>query len=250
MDQPHVQKNWGSQQNLAPTQRRTDPYAFLTASLVLGSMITAASLWVLWRPIPFLELPRGSLTEHALMAGKWLLHLGLPYTFVKDAGWYAAFVASQPVAVKIGMALRMGLSIALGIAPVLLSLVARMRLTARDAMIDIRGAHRFELKEGAKALSQHIARIPNAAPDLSFCDRVAYPSQLWTQHVLVVGGVGAGKSTFMRPLLSRIVASGDRLLCFDPKGEFTAALPSTVIVAPWDKRSYAWDIARVNRPGF
>jgi hypothetical protein len=250
MDQPHVQKNWGSQQNLAPTQRRTDPYAFLTASLVLGSMITAASLWVLWRPIPFLELPRGSLTEHALMAGKWLLHLGLPHTFVKDAGWYAAFVASQPVAVKIGMALRMGLSIALGIAPVLLSLVARMRLTARDAMIDIRGAHRFELKEGAKALSQHIARIPNAAPDLSFCDRVAYPSQLWTQHVLVVGGVGAGKSTFMRPLLSRIVASGDRLLCFDPKGEFTAALPSTVIVAPWDKRSYAWDIARVNRPGF
>ena len=66
MDKAPVEQNWGSQQNIAPTRRRTDPYAFLTGSLILGSMVGAAAMWILWRPIPFLELPAGSLAEHAL----------------------------------------------------------------------------------------------------------------------------------------------------------------------------------------
>ena len=110
--------------------------------------------------------------------------------------------------------------------------------------MEIRGSHRFELQDGAQQLKSHLSKIPNAIPDLEFAKDVIYPSQLWTQHVLLVGGVGAGKSTFMRPLLTRIVASGDRLLCFDPKGEFTSGFATTAIIAPWDARSYAWDIAK------
>lgn len=242
MDQRPIEQNWGLQQNIAPTQRRTDPYAFITGSLTLGLTVSAISLWILWRPLPLIDLPAGTFGEHVSLASKWLLHQLLPHTFTKDAQAYVAFLASQTLSIKIGMLLRLGASLALGIAPAFF--LARTHLKPRDAMMEIRGGHRFELQDGAQQLQRHLSKIPNAIPDLEFGQGVIYPSQLWTQHVLLVGGVGAGKSTFMRPLLSRIVACGDRLLCFDPKGEFTTAFATTAIVAPWDARSYAWDIAK------
>ncbi len=51
MDKAIVEQNWGTQQNIAPTSRRTDPYASLIGSLIFDSMVGAASMWMLSRPI-------------------------------------------------------------------------------------------------------------------------------------------------------------------------------------------------------
>lgn len=241
MDKAIVEQNWGTQQHIAPTRRRTDPYAFLTGSLILGSTVSAASMWILWRPIPFLELPAGSLAEHAQFTLKWLLHQILPHAYTLDAKWYVELIANYSRPIQAGMALRLSLSLAAGSLPAFW--LARIHLKPRDAMMEIRGGHRFELGEGATELAVAMKSIKNAIPDFDFAPNVPYPSQIWSQHILAVGGVGAGKSTFMRPLLQRIVKSGDRLLCFDPKGEFTAGFKTPIIMAPWDARSYAWDIA-------
>jgi hypothetical protein len=241
MDKAIVEQNWGTQQNIAPTRRRTDPYAFLTGSLILGSLVGAASMWILWRPIPFLELPTGSFAEHAQFTLKWLLHQILPHAYTADAKWYAELIANYSRPIQFGMALRLSLSLAAASLPAFWQ--ARIHLKPRDAMMEIRGGHRFELGEGAIELAVAVKSIKNAIPDFDFAPNIPYPSQIWSQHVLAVGGVGAGKSTFMRPLLQRIVKSGDRLLCFDPKGEFTAGFKIPIIMAPWDARSYAWDIA-------
>ena len=59
-----------------------------------------------------------------------------------------------------------------------------------------------------------------------------------------MGGVGSGKSTVIKPLIDRVVASGEQLLLFDPKSEFTIGFGRPDLVAPWDARSLAWDLAR------
>ena len=225
-----VQQNWGTGRNLAPTERRIDPLTYITSSLVMGALVFMAVLWLLWRPIPLLGLPRGSFSEHGLFAIKFLIHAVFPRLFAHDAQWYATFWSQQSIADIVGATLRLAIALAAAIAPAILN--ARTYLRPRDALMEIRGGHRFELGEGATELASAMKSIKNAIPDFDFAPGVAYPSQIWSQHVLAVGGVGAGKSTFMRPLLQRIVLSGDRLLCFDPKGEFTAGFKTPIIVAP------------------
>ena len=236
-----VQQNWGAGRNLAPTERRIDPLTYITSSLVMGALAFVAVLWLLWRPIPLLGLPRGSFNEHGLFAIKFLIHAVLPRWFAHDAQWYATFWSQQGTADVVGATLRLAIALTAAIVPAILN--TKTYLRPRDALMEIRGGRRFELGEGATELALAMKSTKNAIPDFDFAPGVAYPSQIWSQHVLAVGGVGAGKSTFMRPLLQRIVQSGDRLLCFDPKGEFTAGFKAPIIVAPWDARSYAWDIA-------
>lgn len=236
-----TRQNWGINPNLAPTERRIDPLTFITSSLIMGLLVFTSVLWLLWRPLPLLGLPRGTLGEHSLLTLKLVVHTVFPLRFSADANWYAAFLSQQTVADMFGMGLRLIVALISASAPAFMN--ARTYLRPRDALMEIRGGHRFELGEGATELAVAMKSIKNAIPDFDFAPNVPYPSQIWSQHILAVGGVGAGKSTFMRPLLQRIVQSGDRLLCFDPKGEFTAGFKTPIIMAPWDARSYAWDIA-------
>ena len=239
--QDQIQQNWGAGRNLAPTERRIDPLTFITSSLVMGALVFVVVLWLLWHPIPLIGLPRGSCSEHGLFAIKLAMHALFQHWFAHDAVWYTTFWSQQSVADIVGAGLRLGIAFVGAIFPAILN--ARTYLRPRDALMEIRGGHRFELGEGATELAVAMKSTKNAIPDFDFAPGVSYPSQIWSQHVLAVGGVGAGKSTFIRPLLQRIVQSGDRLLCFDPKGEFTAGFKTPIIVAPWDARSYAWDIA-------
>jgi type IV secretory pathway TraG/TraD family ATPase VirD4 len=236
-----VQQNWGAGRNLAPTEQRIDPLNFIASSLVMGALVFVVVLWLLWHPIPFIGLPRGSFDEHGLFAIKFAMHAMFQHWFAHDAIWYGTFWSQQSVADIVGASLRLVMAFVSATFPAILN--ARTYLRPRDALMEIRGGHRFELGEGATELAVAMKSIKNAITDFDFAPGVSYPSQIWSQHVLAVGGVGAGKSTFMRPLLKRIVQSGDRLLCFDPKGEFTAGFKTPIIMAPWDERSYAWDIA-------
>ncbi|WP_429404588.1 type IV secretion system DNA-binding domain-containing protein [Paraburkholderia sp. GAS82] len=81
-------------------------------------------------------------------------------------------------------------------------------------------------------------------PDHEIAPGVPFASAMWTRHALVVGGTGAGKSTMLRPLIKKIIDADEQLLLFDPKGEFTSGFEKPSIVAPWDARSLAWDLAK------
>lgn len=66
-----------------------------------------------------------------------------------------------------------------------------------------------------------------------------------TRHFLIQGSVGGGKTQILWPLINAAIARGDRLVIYDNKGDFTSQLDCDfVLLAPWDARSFAWDIAK------
>ena len=69
-----------------------------------------------------------------------------------------------------------------------------------------------------------------------------------TKHLLVTGMTGAGKTVFLYPLIQQAIQRGDKILIFCNKGDFTSCLVGQggrepVIMAPWDSRATAWDVA-------
>ncbi|MEK8089281.1 type IV secretion system DNA-binding domain-containing protein [Thermithiobacillus plumbiphilus] len=62
------------------------------------------------------------------------------------------------------------------------------------------------------------------------------------QHLLALGQSGAGKTQILLPIMQQAISRGDRALVFDYKGDLTERLDGSLL-APWDARSLAWDIA-------
>lgn len=64
-------------------------------------------------------------------------------------------------------------------------------------------------------------------------------------NIFVCGAQGSGKTVFITPLIDQVIQRGERAFIYDEKREFTALFyhpGSTLLIAPWDTRSAAWDI--------
>ncbi len=65
-------------------------------------------------------------------------------------------------------------------------------------------------------------------------------------NVLALGTQGSAKTSTLRGLVEQFEARGDQMFIHEVKGDFTAGLPINrfILVAPHDRRSAAYDIAR------
>lgn len=73
-------------------------------------------------------------------------------------------------------------------------------------------------------------------------------------HFLIYGAIGGGKTQTILPLLRSVMERGDKAVIFDFKGDYTRmayskpagtkAKSEPLILAPHDKRSVIWDIAK------
>lgn len=68
--------------------------------------------------------------------------------------------------------------------------------------------------------------------------------KLWARHMFIYGSVGSGKSVILKHLLEQVVRLKKKAFIYDIKGDFTAIFKSPVIVCPFDKRSWIWDVGR------
>ncbi len=227
---------------LAPSVLRTDPIGWLAASLVAGLVLFVFTLALLWRPLPGLPGPQGALSEHFAMWAKFALRLIAGSVFSTDAKTYALFWAGLPDSGKVAILWRCAVALMFALAPAVL--LAKGFLRPRDGLLHMRGSRRFEGAEAVAILRSRLSKRAKRRPDHEIAPGVAYPGDMWTRHVLVVGGVGSGKSTAIKPLIQKIVSSGEQMILFDPKSDFTMAFAKPALVAPWDKRSLSWDIAR------
>jgi type IV secretory pathway TraG/TraD family ATPase VirD4 len=66
-----------------------------------------------------------------------------------------------------------------------------------------------------------------------------------TRNILIVGGVGGGKTTIIRNYIEQAIKRKDKCLILDNKSDFTKTLSTEfVLIAPWDLRGAAWDVAK------
>lgn len=233
--------DWGGGVPRAPSLKRTRPGAWLAASALLGAVFFVATLALLWRPLPGLAAPPGGLGYHL---GSWLscaASLLLPSVFASDAAAYGADIRRLAADGQAwGLFGRVAVAAVCAFIP--LAALARSYLTPEDGLIHLRGAKRFEGAAARRELIRKLAARVRLRPDHEIAPGIPYPADLWTRHVLLVGGVGSGKSTVIRPLIDRVIKANEKLILFDPKGEFTAAFEEPALMAPWDSRSFSWDI--------
>jgi hypothetical protein len=98
----------------------------------------------------------------------------------------------------------------------------------------------------ASLLSAWHRRYGADDPGIALVDGVAMPSRLETEHFLVCGGTGAGKTSILQSMMTGVIARGDKMLALDVKGDVTAKLlgANAVLLALGDRRSRRWDLGR------
>jgi type IV conjugative transfer system coupling protein TraD len=103
----------------------------------------------------------------------------------------------------------------------------------------VRGATVVESTEMRRLLERH-----GIASDLCVAG-VPLVKGTETNHLLITGTTGSGKTQGLMELLGTIRARGDRVICFSPSGDFVSAFyrpEKDVLLNPFDKRCPSWDL--------
>ena len=81
-------------------------------------------------------------------------------------------------------------------------------------------------------------------PGINIHPEIQIAADRETRHFFVCGKSGGGKTTIILPMIQQIVENKEKLLLYDYKG-MTEKCPdqNPIILAPWDKRCWAWDIS-------
>ncbi len=234
--------DWGQAPPLAPSLKRVNPMGWVAASMATGLLLAFVALGILWRPLFGEAQPPGTLIEHVGYWAKGLVHLLFRPAFIDESRSYASALRNWDHSQHNQLIWRMAVAVWMFLMPWVF--LAAPFLRPRDGLIHLRGSTRLVGKEAVDHLNQILKKRVERRPDHEIAPGVPYPADLWTRHVLVVGGTGSGKSTVIKPLIEKVANSGEQMLLFDPKSEFTESFASPEIIAPWDSRSLAWDIAR------
>ncbi|MGD9669200.1 MAG: helicase HerA-like domain-containing protein [Hyphomicrobiaceae bacterium] len=110
----------------------------------------------------------------------------------------------------------------------------------------IRGRRLKTGDDGRRAfLRSSRAECRQSGAGLELLPGLAVSRERESRHWLIWGSVGAGKTQTMLHLILAATARGDGVLVLDVKGDMTAGLPGEPqLIAPQDRRSLVWDVAR------
>ncbi|MCG7877038.1 MAG: type IV secretion system DNA-binding domain-containing protein [Candidatus Thiodiazotropha endolucinida] len=144
-------------------------------------------------------------------------------------------------------------ALALGIPLALSVVLAWMTYTpgGRDAYNHLSGPRRYDnkaaIKMGSALMRQEIVN-DDIGEGVRIHPQIPYPFSYERYNYLLTGAPRSGKTTIMSYLVDQAVGRKDKVVLFDPaKRELTQMYynPETCyLLAPWDKRSDAWAIAK------
>lgn len=153
--------------------------------------------------------------------------------------------AALPTEIMTGLIL----SLIAGVAAAIL--VARWTVQATTPPTEIHVAGRTISDDPREARREAQAECKVHRNGLDIFPGVPLSMDRETRHFLVLGSPGGGKTTVIRPLIDRARERGDKCFIFDNKSNFTKTLSfgeeaggKAILIAPWDKRGAAWDVAR------
>lgn len=198
------------------------------------------------------ELPLPFAMEHyAHHLTGWLamrVNEANPALFSGTASRYTAYLAQLPPAVpawkltaRFDVVAVLAVLMGIGVTLLIGKLKSDTRIIAGRKLFEGKAAHR-QLRSIS---TQECAVSGNGIklhPDFDWCisrDRE-------TRHFFMIGSVGGGKTQILLPLIrAAIERGGDKVILYDNKGDFTTSMDVPfILLAPWDARSAAWDIAK------
>ena len=102
-------------------------------------------------------------------------------------------------------------------------------------------------KHAKKELKKQLKKAPKDKAGVFLHPDVQITTESEVGNVLITGKPGSGKTVIINHILSQLRARKSKLFIYDEKREYTKILynsKTTILVAPWDKRSPPWNIAK------
>ncbi len=177
----------------------------------------------------------GTVVEHGDPAGSLARLLDLPFAL---ASLLSSFGIGLPVVVRGVAALFVGTLVGMEAKLALLADVL-----AEPLVSHVRGPRLVAGKAARRSLAAAWSkRFGLADPGVELAAGLVMPRALESEHMLLVGGTGAGKTTVMETIMDGAIARGDRLLALDVKGDVTARFPveDFCLLSLDDARSHRW----------
>ncbi|WP_285308804.1 type IV secretion system DNA-binding domain-containing protein [Stenotrophomonas maltophilia] len=233
--------SWTVPSSIEPSREvRYWPQALLSGS-VIAALTYPAALWLGW------QIP----SSHSLMnfgqglTGSLAALGNLATGTISFREPAAAFWEVAKEQATFGTLARVG--VAAGLAGWVSAWVTRRGLIPRANQWHVSGA---QLLEGKEAVAE--ARRRSLSPKESRSETHAvsiHPEWMrskkdWAQHMFIWGGTGQGKSVIFKHILAQVVGKNKKAFIYDIKGDFTAIFRRPVIVCPFDRRSYVWDVGQ------
>ncbi|MDF1608268.1 type IV secretion system DNA-binding domain-containing protein, partial [Hoeflea sp. YIM 152468] len=116
-------------------------------------------------------------------------------------------------------------------------------ILAQPLVSHVKGPRLVAGKAATRSLAAAWAkRFGGADPGVEIVAGLTMPRPLESEHILLIGGTGAGKTTVMETIMDGAIKRGDRLLALDVKGGVTARFPvdDFCLLALGDGRSSRW----------
>ncbi len=214
----------------------------LLIPLATGVAIFFIVLALLWHDAVYFPLPPGGLSEHLRY---WLLGLAsnLSQGQAGAQSWsqYRVWFDVLPSGQYWGFFIRLALALIAGTGIATLTL---LHLLQDREDKPLRGRTLRQGKSGMRQLKAEATKEFNSETAGIFLHpevQISQPRE--TKHMLIMGASGSGKTQVLQHLIKEARRRGDRVILVDSKGDFTAQIPRIGLIAPWDVRSLAWDIA-------
>lgn len=224
------------------TARRPRATTLLFLPLVAGAVTYFIVLALLWQDATYFPLPPGGLAEHLHY---WLIGLAFKLThgLAGTRSWsqYVAWFDALPSGQRWGFFIRLTLALIAGSG---IATLTFLHLLHGRGDKPLRGRTLRQGATGMRLLKAEAAKeFKPATAGIHLHPEVQISQLRETKHVLVMGTSGSGKTHVLQHLVNEARRRDDRVILVDSKGDFTAQLSKIGLIAPWDARSLAWDIA-------
>lgn len=216
----------------------------ITMGVLAAVMIFYQVAWLLWQ-IPY-PLELNNFKSHIAQWCAMTVNDWIPFLFKTTAIEYRYYLDHLKPGISPNIILwRFDIAAVVGIATGVFigCLIGNPELAERH----IRGP---ELKDGNDAkrsmIEQTKKECKHSGVGLRLHKQFSWYMSLGRErlHTLIIGGTGSGKTSILTPMMMAAIERGDQLVIYDNKGDFTEWVSNAILLAPWDARSHALDIAK------
>lgn len=245
MAKKKVVHSFASKPEVAPNVDQVAWGAAVAMSICVLLVSAFIVLAVSWQGLPFLPPLGGSLPSHVKSWSAVALNSLSSALFPTASNDYRRYLATVASSGQLHLLYaRLGLACMVSVPLSGWALIRSARPFNGIMHTDGRQLEDNERNAVQKENVRLAGSIEKMGGDLYIHPKIQYTMEQFSRQTLVFGAIGGGKTTIIMFLLHQIFAQDHKAIIYDNKGEMSAQFPQASLLAPWQKGSLAWDIAR------